>query len=112
MKAKFLAISFFVVLTTVSGVISPALAKPTKSQCEDAMSFLGYNVTAVAKCNGLVKPSDLPDYRGAVSDCNKAYGENFVTEATKTKIIEFKNRLEEVGRQKLCPAVKNAFNNY
>ncbi len=90
-----------------------ALAEtPTEAQCQDAMSYVGFNIAAVAECKGEVKQSDLPDYSGAIADCNLAYGEGFVTEATKTGIRDFKYKLQDHGRKNLCPAIKQAPDNY
>ncbi|WP_143741981.1 hypothetical protein [Thiorhodovibrio frisius] len=76
------------------------------------MSFLGFNIASLAECGDVIAQSDLPDYSGAVVDCNMAYGVDFVTKATTIGISDFKDRLREHGHLTLCPAVKSSLDNY
>jgi hypothetical protein len=70
------------------------------------MSFLRYNLAAVENCNGIVLESDVPDYRAVVMDCNKKFGEDFVSVAAGKGIAEFKESLKEGDKDALCHSVK------
>jgi hypothetical protein len=95
--------AFFTLMMIAKPVLADSL---TRSDCQRAMSFLGFNLTAVAQCEGIVVESDIPDLRRTAEECNEKFGEDFVAEAAASGIREFKEILKlQDNNESICRTV-------